>query len=119
MNASAGKREFSIFSLFLHDNEAADARPFSQWELAKALNAKAIDLYPHRLVEFVCPDDSGNSAWYVRFNANRYTVNGRGEQVFDVFPGVTRCYDERTFRRIIPVELDEVLLELDKADIVL
>lgn len=114
MNISAGKREFNIFSLFLHDNEAADVCPFSQWELAKKLDEAAEKLYPERRVHFVSPDESGNSAWQVWFKKDRYDDGS-----FPVFPGTMRAYDERTFRRSLPAELDEVLLELNKADIVL
>ena len=119
MEVSAGKLEFNIFDLFLHDREGTEVRPFSQWELAKRLTESAEKLYPDRYVEFICPEDSGNSTWYVRFNENRFEVNQRGEQVFDCYPGVTRAYDERTFRRIIPAKLDEVLLDLNKFKIVL
>lgn len=115
MTVTATKREFNIYDLFLHDMPQAEVAPFGEWNLAKALNETAVMLYPHRLVEFVCPADSGNSQWYVRFKPDRY-VDGDG---FDVFPGVNRCYDERTLRKLLPVELDEVFMEMNKVDIVL
>ena len=66
-------------------------------------------------VEFVCPQDSGLPHWYVRFKPDRYADGDR----FEMFPGVSRFYSERTLRNLIPAELDEVLLEMNKADIVL
>ena len=111
MKVSASKREFNIFELFLHDSETVDAKPFSPWELMKKLNETAEKMYPERYVNFECSDIS--STWKVWFQKDRVRIDDA-----DPYPQ-NRVYDERVFRNSIPVELDEILLELNKADIVL
>jgi len=118
MIVKAKDRNFNVFELFLHDNEAADVKPFNQWELSKRLNEMALDICPECFVYFVCPDDSCLSQWNVRFNTERYECDDKGEQKFQTYPA-QRVYDERVFRRMIPPELDELLLELNKAEIIL
>ena len=48
----------------------------------------------------------------MRFNVDRYECDDQGENKFQMYP-MHRMYDERTFRRLIPAELDEVLLEMN------
>lgn len=116
MRVRAKQRDFNIFELFLHDNEATSVTPFSQWDLAKKLNEMADDMCPEMFVQFVSPDDSSLSQWNVRFSTDRYDTDDHGEPKYQTYP-TPRVYDERVFRRMLPPELDELLLELNKADI--
>jgi hypothetical protein len=114
MKVTAKEREFNIFELFLHDSDAADVCPFDPQSLRAWLNKKAEELYPEYHVEFVSADDTfASSCWYVHFNLNRYDYEG--DQVRYVSYPTERVHDERSFRRQLPPELDEVLLELNKA----
>jgi hypothetical protein len=113
MKVQAKEREFSIFDLFCHDHESVNVRPFSQWALAAALTTMAEELYPEYFIQFVCPDDSGLGQWNVRFNKNRYDYDNDNNPKYTLYP-MPRVYDERAFRRLLPAELDEVLLELNK-----
>lgn len=112
MKVKAKEREFSIYDLFCHDHEATSVSPFSDWDVAQALNIKAQDLYPERYVFFVCPSDSSLSQWNVRFSADRYDYDDNNDVKYETYP-MPRVYDERAFRKLIPVELDEVLMELN------
>jgi hypothetical protein len=116
MKVRAIEREFNIFEIFCHDDEMSSTRPFDGWEMARVLNEKAEELYPDRYVWFVCPDESGLGQWNVRFNKDRHDYgDGLGDVRFKTYP-MPRVYDERAFRRLLPAELDEVLLELNKLD---
>ena len=112
MNVSAGKREFNIFDLFLHDKSPDAMIPFNSCELVKWMNDEAEKLYPQRFVNFECSDILCSS-WKVWFHPELHRADDS-----DPYPN-KRVYDERTFRNSIPAELDEVLLALNKADIVL
>ena len=118
MRVQAKQKTFNIYELFLHDNEATNVTPFSQLDLAKKLNEMAEDMCPEMFVQFVCPDDSCLSQWNIRFNTDRYECGDNGETKFQTYP-MSRVYDERVFRRMLPPELDELLMELDKASVVL
>ena len=111
MKVRAKEREFNVFEMFCHDDEASSTWPFDGWEVARALNEKAGEMYPDRYVWFVCPDDSGLSQWSVRFNKDRSDYD-REDTDYYTFPQV-RVYDESSFRRQIPAELDEVLMEMN------
>jgi hypothetical protein len=119
MKVQAKQKEFNIYNLFLHDNGEAEVTPFDQWSLAKKLNELAQGITSWSMfIDFVSPRDSDSSQWQIRFNKSAYDTGEDGRMRCKVYP-TTRVYDERSFRRNIPVELDEVLMELDKVDIVL
>lgn len=113
MKVKAREREFNIFELFLHDGAGGSVAPFDERSLAAALNQWAEKVCPESFVWFVCPDDTfASSTWHVRFNTDRYEFDKDGQNKFQTYPA-QRAYGEREFRRSLPPELDELLLELN------
>ena len=115
MKVSVSEQEVNIFELFLRDREADGETPFDPWDLAVHLDALAAAAYPDRFVEFVPPDGPWEG-WSVRFNADGRDRDEHGSVRFQTYPVLEVC-DERVLRRMIPPELDEVLLELNKAKV--
>lgn len=113
MKVRAREREFNVFELFLHDSAGTSVAPFDEMSLAVAMNEWAEKICPESFVEFVCSDDTfASSTWHVKFNTDRYEFDKEGQNKFQVYPAA-RVYDEREFRRSLPPELDELLLELN------
>ena len=117
MKVKASEREFGVYGMFLHD-QGPQVSPFCQWSLALQMNMLAEQAFPELYVRFVCPDDSGLSQWSVRFGPSRYDCGDDGEPKFETYPK-GRVYDERAFRMSLPAELDEVLGEMDDAELTL
>lgn len=104
MKIKAGVREFNIFLLFCHDNDAVDVMPFSQYVLEKRLNAVAEELFPGQMINFISPDDSGLSQWVVHYKVDRYSTSQRCQ----AYP-TTRVWTEKDVRKNMPTSLVEVL----------
>jgi len=117
------ERDFNIFDLFLQDHEMSDdVNPFRPRELAQRLNERAFKLYPDYYVHFVSPDEHDLSWWIVRFNKTHCGCRRnyhRHECKYKTYPVVRSYCSEREFRSLLPIELDEVLFELNNQFIML
>ena len=114
MKVSAKEREFNLFERFLHDADSVS--PFDEDDLVKKLNELAERLAPDCYIEIRASD---LSSWSVLWNESRMNWAEYPGGNFKVFPGTTRVYDERAFRRSLPAQLDEVLLDLNEAVVIL
>jgi hypothetical protein len=117
MKVSAKERGFNLFERFLFDlHDAEGVSPFDEDDLVKKLNELAERLAPDCYIEIVASDIS---SWSLLWNESRTNWAKNPDKNFKVFPGTTRVYDERAFRRSLPAQLDEVLLDLNEAVVIL